>query len=330
MNDKFVRERAMQQAAEWVDLLADGPLDEMSRYRLQQWLAAAPEHSVLLEKSMCLWHDPALGLALQQLIATHPPALIPAQTAGKHRARLPQWLRAAIAASVIGVMALGVLWQPWQAGPGARQFSTLIGQTQQTYLDDGSRLELGANTQLAVTLSPRSRRVDLQQGVAHFAVAPDKSRPFSVYINQGSVTAVGTAFSINKTASGSDILVYEGAVEVRPSPKAAVRLLRAGEQARLLPDALGDIHEFDPGKYIDWRAGWVEVHNESLALLIEQLNRYSHKPIELGDNSLAQRRIAGRFRLASTGESLELICALHGLSLREYDGKLVLFIDHSQ
>jgi len=58
-------------------------------------------------------------------------------------------------------------------------------------LPDGSIVELGAKTSVAVNFDKGRRAMQLSPGEAYFKVQPDKKRPFVVHAGDVEVTAIG-------------------------------------------------------------------------------------------------------------------------------------------
>ena len=57
-----------ERAAEWLDVMADGPLDELSQRRFAQWLNAGNQRRVILERMLVTWEDAALSSAAERYI----------------------------------------------------------------------------------------------------------------------------------------------------------------------------------------------------------------------------------------------------------------------
>lgn len=99
-------------------------------------------------------------------------------------------------------------------------------------LDDGSRIELNANSCVAVLYSPTQRQINLLSGEAIFRVNPDSGRPFVVKVRNTSVVAIGTEFDIDVRAESTRVLVMEGRVglyhtrgdDLSSAPKMEVQL----------------------------------------------------------------------------------------------------------
>lgn len=82
-------------------------------------------------------------------------------------------------------------------------------------LPDGSIITLNKHSELKYAMNEdgKTRNVTLK-GEAFFNVAPDKSKPFIISVNDVTVQVVGTSFNIKNTAEKTEVIVETGIVEV--------------------------------------------------------------------------------------------------------------------
>lgn len=90
-------------------------------------------------------------------------------------------------------------------------------------LEDGSLVKIYPNSRLSFTTSFNDTRRDIDlQGKAFFQVAKDRSKPFTVYANHFSTTALGTAFTVDaKRMDKVSVKLYEGKVVIRSTDNRA-------------------------------------------------------------------------------------------------------------
>src|SRR5690606_15701139 len=100
-------------------------------------------------------------------------------------------------------------------------YSTGIGQRSTVTLQDGSIVELNAQTRIKVAFGAERRSVQLLDGQAIFRVAKDASRPFVVHAGDREIIALGTAFDVRLDPSAMRVTLLEGKVAVRPEGSAA-------------------------------------------------------------------------------------------------------------
>ncbi len=318
------------QAASWVEKLASGELDSLSKRRFSHWLDADPRHPVLLQSMVETWQDPALTKALS---AYQPSPL------KRWQLSLPLLLKlnwpklqlagAAMACSSVLVMLLYLGNGSLFSSPAPYELKTAQASSMQQGLDDGSVVDIAPDSQLTVFFTADKRQVLQGQGAAYFAVAKDKQRPFEVRLDQASVVAVGTEFNIDRDPDLIDITVYEGAVQVQASAAGPSQLLKSGERIRIQQNKLSEVQKVDLQQLVDWRSGWIEIENETLAYLLHRLNRSALVPVS-ASAEVADLRVAGRFELANTQQTLSALSEAYGLTLQQNSSGIRLSRSASQ
>ena len=194
----------------------------------------------------------------------------------------------------------------WQIGRN-RSIETSAFKTERaTHRDislaDGSRIRLGAKSQLFVNFTSQTRYVVLEGGEAFFEVAKDKARPFLVQAGPATIRAVGTEFNVRRVKDLTIVAVSEGAVEVQQSLRrdATARApaqtihLAAGEQVSIGPlEPVASVKQVEPKSVNAWQAGRLEFADESLGMVIDTINRYSLRNVVITDQSVDQLRFTG-------------------------------------
>jgi transmembrane sensor len=179
---------------------------------------------------------------------------------------------------------------------------TAIAKTGSFTLSDGSRVDLGPSSAIAVNYGDTERRVELLSGVAYFTAVPKAragGRPFVVEASNGASQALGTRFQVDRSGSNVAVTVMEHDVAVSAAD-------RAGRSRRvvLLPgqrvsyDAAGGLGEMQPIKpelALAWQQGRLVFDREPLAQVLAELNRYrAGRILVLGDR-LAAEKVSGVF-----------------------------------
>ncbi|MDI1250369.1 MAG: FecR domain-containing protein [Lacunisphaera sp.] len=245
-----------EQAALWAARLDGSVLSAADRTALDTWLAADASHRPALSAYCQFSADLEQQLPLLEGIKDGPAGIPPALTTAQPRPWLRWPLMAGAALSAAAAVAL-VIW----LGRPATQFehlATPAAHRSTLTLADGTRVELNAQTSLAVELDGRERRVRLAAGEAFFTVRKDATRPFTVETPAGSVRVTGTQFNVRTDAAVPlEVTVLEGSVQARPTgangAAAAPLALAAGDQlaagtvTHLSVDALN--------RALAWRAG---------------------------------------------------------------------------
>ncbi|MCG2842087.1 FecR domain-containing protein [Sandaracinobacter sp. RS1-74] len=201
------RARAGREATDWLILLQDDPDDPGRRADFEAWLAAG-------QANAAAWAETQ---RISALIAATPPAhsrhwgagFSAAQPSARSRHRPARWMAAALAAACLAIV----------AAPGALlrlQADHLTGtaELRDVRLEDGSRVDLGPGSAIAVAYESGERRVRLLRGRAYFEVRRDPARPFRVEAGGLRTTVLGTGFEMGLEEDGASVAVRHGLVQV--------------------------------------------------------------------------------------------------------------------
>lgn len=217
------------------------------------------------------------------------------------------WSIAIAAVAAMAILLLRPLQFGFRSGPTATgMYQTGIGTVQDVHLRDGSSIILGARTKIAITFSPRRRSVSLVEGQALFRVAHDPHWPFVVAAGDGTITAVGTAFSVTRESDRVVVTVTDGTVEVStrlskrsflnnkhdvlPKPNlATIRISRGQELVFGDNGKLSPIQSTDPQAAASWTHGRLRFDNQPLRYVVEAINRYYPRPIVVSSSAGALR-----------------------------------------
>lgn len=301
------------QAALWADRLISGALPHQDALKLEAWLRANPRREALLAAHRDLIGSPSLRQAL-----------IAARVSVRSNTRTRRHGMAILALAGVTAAACVITIGAWPRR--ALKLETPQGHQQLQVLADGSRMTLNGDTEARVALARGARDVRLDRGEAFFKVAHDPSRPFTVHARDASVTALGTAFNVNRLSDATEVTVREGRVRVVSvaAPNRSV-VVAAGESVRVSERGIEGRLRFNPKAADDWRSGWIELNNGRLGDLVIELNRANaQRSVQLSGPTLSELRLTGRFRSTAPRETAQLVAATHGLLLRETTGGILL------
>ena len=255
-------------------------------------------------------------------IVAFPPATTEQPTLAPARRR---WSRTFAWAGLAAALAFGsfVGWRALRPPP-AIHYTTTVAGYERARLADGSTLELNAASAVRVQFTSAERRVQLESGEAHFAVAHDTARPFIVSAGPIAVRAVGTAFNVRYTAGGDiEVTVTEGKVRVGQSGPASsaaesAPLVSAGQRIILPHHAPPPtVEQVDPAALraaLAWQSRLADFAEAPLADVIARFNTRSRIQLFLADETLADRRIGGTFALDEAEAFVRLL---------ERDGEII-------
>ena len=266
-----------------------------------------------------------------------------------HERRSKRRLALGIAAGVLVAFGAGMTYfSPW-SGPHDSHLENLItrvGEQQTLELDDGSVVTLNTGSQLVVDYTGPARRIVLERGEAYFEVTEDPGRPFTVDLGVRSVTAVGTAFNIRKSPERYQVAVIEGTVAIHavaddatsssaPVPVDGRAVLASAPGQRLVE--AGWVAEFDLSaevltafrpesmdRYQDWRSGMLSFYREPLYQVVQELNRYSRRNIQIEDASVMELNVYTAVSIHEIDAALDGLARVLPIEVTRYYDRIVI------
>jgi len=321
------KERIEAEAAEWVIRLGGEPLLPEERQSFEGWCGQSAAHVRALEFARQTWSDlAALRHAPGPLAADIASASLPQRPyqpapAAITKLRSSFWRYGAVAAiCLIAVVSAGSFWFGNPATLIASDYHTTPGEQRRVDLPDGSVVELSTGSAIALHFNDTERRVTLIEGTAYFTVAsmgPTEKRPFVVEGGNGTATALGTQFAVERLADAVQVSVAEHDVRVALSDNAVGArqvVLSPGQSVRYSPAAgLGRISSRDVEQATAWRRGRLIFDQVPLAEVVSELNRYRRGRIVIAGSTLASRKVSGVFRIDDLDNALQTIASELGL-----------------
>ncbi|MDL2319843.1 FecR domain-containing protein [Alistipes sp. OttesenSCG-928-B03] len=139
-------------------------------------------------------------------------------------------MKAAVAAVIfLGISGVAYLWVN-EARNAAEQHTVAEvtaadGEIKHCELPDGSHIKISSGSIRHATTFDNERRVELK-GEAHFNVARDTTKTFTVHTDHLKIAVLGTEFRVHSTADSesSTVQLYRGSVEVGVGEEALVML----------------------------------------------------------------------------------------------------------
>lgn len=313
-NDDIAR---LTQAAVWRVRLAENDLEGCPE--LSAWLAADVRNMTAWKCVQDDWALFAEHASSPELLELRSRALTHAREAGQGR-----WVRSrrfaiahrlAIAAGIL-ILAVGGLFF-WMRQPDV--YTTGAGERRVVTLADGSQVALDSRSEVSVQYSAHARELTLTKGQARFDVAHDIERPFSVTADGHKVIATGTSFNVDLFGPSLLVTLIEGRVVVSSTPQlvdpgqvdtSLARItLDVGEQVVFTPRAPPKVAHVNLGQASAWENGEVMSDNDSLASIVERINRYAQHPVVIGDDQTAELRISGVFHTGDVEGFVNTIAA---------------------
>jgi len=211
----------------------------------------------------------------------------------------------------------------------SKTFQSSVGEVRKIDLPDGSEVTLNTNSEIAVMLTSEQRLVKLRRGEVFFDIQKEKSRPFIIDTGKQKVTVLGTRFTVRKNAAEDSIKVsvLEGVVEFDTRQKhteSRTRLLTSGDIATYENSKISLTRANRNNQQPGWIKGILRFDNAPLSEVIEELNRYRTKQIQMGFAQQEQFRISGVFRLSDDDSVLNAITATLPVKVHETEHAIEL------
>ncbi len=179
-------------------------------------------------------------------------------------------------------------------------------------LPDGSTLYVNANTRLRINFRSLQRDIYLDQGQLYLEVAADKERPLWVHAGNARVRVVGTAFDMRRGQKQLVVSVAHGQVAFEPEGNPNTATLLEARQRGVYDYAKGTVQQqgVSAEEIADWRSGHLTFRNRELLSLIDELNLYRSKPVQLADGPLAHFKVSGSLDASDPDALLNALPAL--------------------
>jgi transmembrane sensor len=272
-------------------------------------MAASPDHREAFAELLALWRSDALGEAAGDIPLRRAP-------------RQARWIGWASGLAAVAAALLVVVAAPLRQD---QLFETTRGHGQAVRLADGSQVQLSGAARLQVRQGLFWRHASLEAGEAFFDVRHERNRPFEVAVGDARVRVLGTAFDIDRQASGrSEFAVYRGAVRLTSAGGASARLVR-GERAAVEAGAIVRLSR-PAGDAPDWLSGWFEASDTTLGQLLEEIGRFADRPVVTNQATLADRRISGRFHVAEPTAALAAASLAYGLTVTPEPDRILVHV----
>jgi transmembrane sensor len=305
-------------AAEWLHKVDVGEIQEDDA-GLRKWLDANPRHYVAYARLERSWTRAerlkALPAAVNEPMRAEALARNIDVSFAVGETAPSRWLPVSLAAVVLLSAVLGALWF-YKVSWTDELYATHARETARIVQPDGSVIYLNAMSEARVRYSPFHRRVDLLKGEGFFAVAKEPRRPFDVHGAGNTVRAVGTEFDVLlRSESSIEVIVRSGIVALNPPSDQS---LKAGGVATLTRESIRP--ETLDAQVLERKVAWhrnegeLRFEGETLANVVNELNRYNKRQIVISDSRFSNLRIGG---LVDTSDPDRFVSSLHRVMGRE-------------
>lgn len=305
-------DRIALEAAAWI-VRRDRGLEARETEEFDRWCRADVRHGVMLGEREREWRRfDALGLAS---VARDRPG---------RRACSMLW-RLAIPVGIAA--AAGLIWLTLRSpDPASSTAPELLGANpalaslvpeQRLFLADGSVVDLASGASIEVALGAGERRIRLNRGAAHFAVAREAERPFVVVTETDvEVRALGTSFDVWLEPTKVDVRVVSGRVQVKAAASGGetsrgdgISVLAGGQRVVVTTDRrqAPRIETVTPSSAATSLPGRYEFDRTPLVRVVAELNRRGDIWFFVDDAELSELPIYASFRADNVDAFVRLL-----------------------
>lgn len=301
-------EKLTREATEWFERIHGGTPETAEIAEWQRWLGIDPSHRAAFDEVEAFWRTSGELRSITwpshaELATDRYDGAVPIAA---WRARQAQ--RRCLARLVVAVIAMAgliALWVPHRPGLGFSGddlaiVATVSGEQRNVQLPDGSTMLVGPGSEVMTDFAARARNVTVVRGEAFFTVEHDRDRPFVVRAGAGTITAVGTAFTVRNLEGRVAVAVTEGTVDVASmdaltdpgAPRVARTRLRVGQEITY-GDVRPTVRSIDPVRVEERRAGRLQFLGDPLRVVVPDVERYTQLQIVIVDAEVGELLYTG-------------------------------------
>ena len=343
------KDKIREQASEWIIRLEDPAIQEDDIQELVAWLDSNPRHRTEFLELASLWGNMDILSELAGVIPLDSQQTSRSKKTGTFASR---WLPGfAVIASACAVLLLGIsvlYFDQWQGATPEEAvvdivYTTPVGERDFVRLVDGSSIKLNTDSRVQIDYTNDFRNIYFERGEAYFDVTHDANRPFVVHVGKGSVTAVGTAFTIKYNDKIVGVTVIEGIVEVNTLPandvvtaisdKQSVKKgivtktsVSAGQTVEFA-EAIHSVDTVEPGEIdhkLAWQRGMLIFDGDYLEDAVNEITRYTDAKIVINDDAIRKVQIGGYFRTGEIDAMLAAFETSFGIAVTRVNDNYIL------
>jgi transmembrane sensor len=312
------------EAALWTVRTAGNRVAGRRDVGLDRWISEQPLHRAAFADASAVFHD--LGTVLARNAS--PTQARPVAASSRPWFASSSWFASpsrvgwasAVAASLVAVVGLTQYYPSRDPA-----YATVVGEQRTIRLADASKVVLNTDTRMRVIYDDSKRRIILDRGEALFEVTPNAARPFYVEAGNDIVRAVGTAFTVRRENNGVEVTLLNGKVVVGETGSAAPPVaLKPGDRLRMRQGAHAIIDQPVIDDVTAWRRGQLVFDATPVATAIEEMNRYSARPIILRGKAPSNARVSGVFETGENEGFARNLAVIYGLKAVQTAGGYTL------
>jgi transmembrane sensor len=311
------------EAAAWVARLDGREPAAAERATFDDWIARDPAHAAAYAEALRTWRDLAAMRGSEQYRALLGTPTLRERMVSALRG--PRWAALAVGlAAIVAFVWLGFSLDVLPFLHRPTQVATQLAEVREMTLPDGTRIVLGAQSQIDFLVTGKTRHATVISGDAFFAVAHDATRPFVVATGDYTVRVLGTQFEIRRRPDTVRVAVSEGRVAVKRVDMEDASVLMSGA-AWTAGSGGVEVRPVDAMDVGAWRSGRLVYDNAALRDIVADANRYTRSHIVVVDPQLETLRLTTSFRTSQVDGMVETLqAALPLVAERRANGDILL------
>lgn len=311
------------EAAAWVARLDGREPAAAERATFDDWIARDPAHAAAYAEALRTWRDLAAMRGSEQYRALLGTPTLRERMVSALRG--PRWAALAVGvAAIVAFVWLGFSLDVLPFLHRPTQVATQLAEVREMTLPDGTRIVLGAQSQIDFLVTGKTRHATVISGDAFFAVAHDATRPFVVETGDYTVRVLGTQFEIRRRPDTVRVAVSEGRVAVKRVDMEDASVLMSGA-AWTAGSGGVEVRPVDAMDVGAWRSGRLVYDNAALRDIVADANRYTRSHIVVVDPQLETLRLTTSFRTSQVDGMVETLqAALPLVAERRANGDILL------
>lgn len=317
------RDALLDEALDWVARLKAGAPTRADVEALGRWRAHSPAHEEAFRKAARLFRN--AGVAAGEL-AGHVTTIDLAPSG--HGPRPGVLARRALLGGAMATAAAGylIVRPPFGMWPSLEELSadyrTGKGEQRKVAVSPDVSLELNTQTSVALRVVSDETRIELIAGEASVTAMRPSARPFVMLAANGRISATQGDFNARCLDGHVRISCLNGIVHVAHGGQTVQ--LRAAEQVAYSLGGFEAPVPVDPAQVAAWQAGLLIFRDQTLADVVDEVNRYRSGKIIITNPELKLRVVNGTFQISKLGDFVLQVQQLFGAQVRSLPGGVVL------
>lgn len=314
----------MREALGWVVRLRSGNVLKSDLEEAQRWRDRSPEHEQAFRQAVRLWrHLKETADSVKQQRAAE------AARQSWHPLHWSTTRRAVVGTGLAATAAAYLAYNPpMNASPSFSElradFRTGKGERREIDIADGVAITLSTQTSIA-KLSPEGNdpRIELISGEA--AITADRPQDRPLIVQALGLRVIAAKATLNARCVDGVVLAtcFEGTAEVEAPDRVAQ--LRGGQQVRFSEtNGFAEPGRVDIEQAVAWQKGLLIVRDQTLAEVVQEVNRYRAGRIIVANPALGQRLVTGTFHLDHLDNFPTQVQQLFSVSIHALPGGIVL------